>query len=116
MYIGTASELRIVAKSKKAILMKECKDKGIAVPKDATISVLEELLSSRIPGPGFIVRAIKQPFRFEKGHPVRNLKIHETVWIPNCHASEKIIATQIVAVLKRCVESKVPNDVRKIAL
>ena len=64
MYIGTASELRIVAKSKKAKLMKECKDKGIAVPTDATISDLEEILSSINPSPGCLVRDNKQPLIF----------------------------------------------------
>ena len=116
MRYANTGELRIVAKSKKAVLIKECKEKGIAVPKDAKISDLELLLSSRIPGPGFVVRAIKQPSRFHEDHPIRNLNLQEIVWLPNCQAAIDIIETKIVAVLMRCVESKVPNEVRKIAL
>ena len=102
----------VMAKSPKARLIKECKDKGLNIPAKATIEDLKSLLATIRSGKGYHVRLIKPTSRFSKEHPVHSLNMDEEYFLPPSEWADEIVATKIVRIVNRCLQSKCPKGVR----
>jgi len=99
-------------KPTKAYLTKQLREKGIPIPKGATITALEHRLAHYLPGHGYLVRLAKQSSRLP-GHAVTLLTDMKVVyWIPNSEMARDIIESKLVFVLGRSAEP--PNDTTPI--
>ena len=99
-----------MAKSKKAKLIKECRDLGYTFSAKATIAELQSIIDNNS-SEGFVVRLLKPSTRFSD-HPVTHLEMGETYWLPNNTVTKKIIDSHIVLILKTCYLSECPNNVQ----
>tara|TARA_R100001594_G_C3884085_1_gene226747 strand:+ start:207 stop:500 length:294 start_codon:yes stop_codon:yes gene_type:complete len=72
------------------------KDKGIPIPKDATVEQLQHRLDTWESGKGYLVRPAKLPRKSPK------LDANMNYWIPNSNFARQMIKSQQVFLLTRC--------------
>ena len=101
----------------KTTLIKKLKQKGIPIPKNATVAELEHRLKYWIDGNGYMFRLALPSSRVGKGHPVQLLESGSIYWIPNSDFAHKIANTKLVYLMgrslvppKECVVLDVPKD------
>ena len=87
-----------MARVSKATLVKSLHEKGIPVPKGATIADLEKRMSW-LSGDGWLVRRFR-PVKWPD-HPVMLLNHQETTWLPDTNFAKRIIMSQKVMVIGR---------------
>tara|TARA_R100000458_G_scaffold59227_3_gene69204 strand:- start:6793 stop:7089 length:297 start_codon:yes stop_codon:yes gene_type:complete len=73
------------------------KDKGIPLPKDATVEELQHRLDTWESGKGYLVRPAKLPRNLAK-----QLEPNMNYWIPNSNFARQMIKSQEVFLLTRC--------------
>ena len=106
-----------MAKSSKASLIKRCKDRGIDFPEKSTVAELEHILSSREPGMGYLLRALRPTSR-GTGITHNFDAYDETGWVPSSRYAREICNTKphIIQVIGRMFEAEVPNSIRVIEI
>jgi hypothetical protein len=87
----------------KAKLVAELKDKGIAVPEDATVADLQHRLKHYKPGMGYMVRVHRNAGPKYKDHPLSLLDAPRKAlyWLPSSEMAERILATRRVVPVGR---------------
>lgn len=101
----------------KATLIKKLKQKGITIPKNATVAELEHRLKYWHDGNGYMFRLALPASRAGEGHPVQLLESGTIYWIPNSEFAHIIANTKLVYLMgrtmnppKECVVLDVPKD------
>lgn len=101
----------------KATLIKKLKQKGISIPKNATVAELEHRLKYWHDGNGYMFRLALPTSRVGEGHPVQLLESGTVYWIPNSDFAHIIANTKLVYLMgrtmnppKECVVLDVPKD------
>ncbi len=87
----------------KAKLVAELKEKGIAVPEDATVADLQHRLKHYKPGMGYMVRIHRNAGGKFKYHPLSLLTAPRKAlyWLPASEMAERILATRRVVPVGR---------------
>ena len=97
-----------MAKSKKSDLIRKLKERGIKVPKKATVAQLKGLLNNQFTGKGWLfslaVPASRCP---DPNHPIHHCIMETIYYIPDCAAARAIMETQLAFPLGRPTEK--PN-------
>ena len=103
--------------AKLTTLKKQLKEKGIPIPKNATVAELEHRLKYWVDGNGYMFRLALPASRVGEGHPVQLLEQGQLYWIPNSEFAHIIANTKLVYLMgrtlnppKECVVLDVPKD------
>ena len=97
-----------MAKSRKASLIKQCRELGIDLPTKVTVTDLEHLLTSRSAGKGYIVRLLK-PSNLDI---LSDFEPETSYWLPSSDWAKTVIETRRVLIMKRCAQAECPKEIR----
>ena len=97
-----------MAKSRKASLIKQCRELGIDLPTKPSVADLEHLITSRSAGKGYIVRLLK-PSNLDI---LNDFEKDTSYWLPSSKWAEDVIMTKRILIMTRCAQAEVPKGIR----
>lgn len=86
-----------MVRASKANLSKQLRDKGIPIPKDATVEQLQHRLDTWDSARGYLVRPAKLP-----RNSAKVLEPNKNYWIPDSDFARTMLKSQEVFLLTRC--------------